>query len=112
MSLLSFLFVVAVDYSRVFYYALSIEEAAYEGALFASASTSNSTNTTGITAAAQNQTTNLSTQPNVSSSVGVDGNNNTTVSVTVTYTFQTVVNYPGIPNTVNLSRTVTMRVLQ
>jgi hypothetical protein len=47
---------------------------------------------------------------NVTVTNGTDANGNPNVTVTVNYTFNTITNYPGLPNTVNLTRSVEMRV--
>jgi hypothetical protein len=55
--------------------------------------------------------TNLSPQPSVNSTNGTDGSGNATIAVTVTWQFSTITSYPGITSPVNLSSTVTMRVV-
>ena len=50
----------------------------------------------------------LSPTPTVSSSNYTDTYGNACVTVTVSYTFTTFVNYPGIPHTSTLSRSVSM----
>ena len=108
---LALVFVIAVDYARVFYYSQTIEACARNGALYASdpvaAAQSPYDDTTD---AALADAGNLSPQPTVSTSNGTDAAGNATVSVTVSWTFQTVCAFPLIPNSVPLSRTVTMRV--
>ena len=64
-----------------------------------------------LSAAALADATDLSPQPNVSSSSGTDGAGNAYVQVTVTWTFRTITGFPGVPNVVNLTRTVQMRTL-
>jgi hypothetical protein len=44
----------------------------------------------------------------VTSASGTDSNG-PYVEVTVAYTFQTITNYPGVPSTLNLTRTARMR---
>jgi len=46
----------------------------------------------------------------VSSTNGTDSSGNPYVEVTVVYPFTTISNYPGLPNPINLTRTVRMRV--
>src|SRR5262249_6623406 len=121
---LAFMFVVAIDYGRVFYYAMTVENCARTGAYLAS-------DYPGIYAyssvnnAALSDAGNLSPAPTVvagydSSSTGgftstkpiTDSRGLQTgfVKVTVNWQFQTIVNYPLIPKTVDLSRSVVMRV--
>jgi Flp pilus assembly protein TadG len=109
LPLLMFLFVISVDYGRVFYFAITVENCARNGALYGSdpiaASQSPYTN---ITQAALADAGNLSPQPTVTSTNGVDSSKNSYVEVTVSWQFQTITGYPGVPNTVNLTRTVRM----
>jgi Flp pilus assembly protein TadG len=120
MSFLTFLFLIAVDFARMFYTALTIENCAYTGALYGS-QTYAGTNWQGtggqiasVQAAAVADGTRLNpalTSSNVSVTTGgTDANGNSIVVVTVQYTFNTLVTYPGIPSSTTLSRTVQMRV--
>jgi hypothetical protein len=116
LSVLAFLFVVAIDFARVFYYSLTLKNCARNGAYFAS-------DYPGIygygsaQAAALADTPNLSPDPNIT--VGYDASptgdfTGTTpvrpgyVKVTATWTFNTVTTYPGIANTWNLSQSEIM----
>src|SRR5207248_8385072 len=101
-----FLFVIAVDWARVFYYDLTIWNCARQGAIYGSSAASGAT----IQQAALADATNLSPQPSVSSASGTDVNGNPTIGVTVTWQLPLVTNYPGIGKTVNLSHTVWMRI--
>jgi Flp pilus assembly protein TadG len=107
---LAFIFVVAVDYCRIFYYSLTIQNAARSGAFYACQSASNSIDTTGIQTAAHNDTSNLSPAPTVTSSTSVDKDGNSEVAVTVSYTFNTITGFPGVPSSTTLNRTASMRV--
>ena len=107
---LCFLFVVAVDFSRIFYYDLTVANCARNGGLYALQDPTKALDTAGITNAAQQDAGNLNlTQLTVSSKTD-SPTTPTTVSVTVTYPFNTITNYPGIPSTWTLSRTLTMKV--
>jgi Flp pilus assembly protein TadG len=106
---LAFIFVVTVDFSRIFYDALILSNCARNGALYACANPTNSLDTTGIQNAALADASNLSPTPTVTSTTGTNSDGNY-VQVTVTWTFQTITNYPGIPSTITLTRTVQMRV--
>ena len=108
---LTFMFVIAIDYSRVFYYSLTVENAARSGALYASASGNNALDTAGISNAALADAGNITPTPTVSSLPGIDKDGHANVAVTVNYTFKTITKYPGIPSSVNLSSTVSMRIL-
>jgi Flp pilus assembly protein TadG len=110
-GLLAFLFLMVVDYARIFYCTVTLENAASAGALYASRDASHSTDTTAISAAALLDAGDLSPTPKVTSSTGTDSNGDNTVTVTVTYTFSTIASYPGIPNQSTVTSKVTMRVL-
>src|SRR6266540_111033 len=106
---LCFAFVAAVDFARVFYYSIAVSNCARNGALYGSADQAHALDSAGITAAAQVDAVNLS-QLGVTSSTD-SSTSPTYVQVTVTYPFTTITNYPGIPNQVNLNRTVRMSVV-
>jgi Flp pilus assembly protein TadG len=107
---LCFLFVIAVDFSRVFYYDMTVVNCARNGAIYASQTPTTALDTTGITAAAQQEAGNLDlTQLKVSSSTD-DPTTPTKVAVTVTYPFSTITKYPGVPSTFTLSRTLHINV--
>jgi hypothetical protein len=113
-SLLAFILVASVDFARVFFNYVTITNCAYNGAMYGSQTTANSTNTSGIQNAAVKDGSSLSpavAAADVSSSTGTDASGNSYVSVTATHTFTTLLTYPGIPHTMSLSRTVQMRVL-
>jgi Flp pilus assembly protein TadG len=108
---LAFLFVIAVDWARVFYYSVTITNCARQGALYGSDPLSATQSSyPSLQQAALADATNLNPQPTVTSSNGVDGSGNPYVAVTVSWPFSTITNFPGVPSQVNLSRTVQMRV--
>lgn len=110
LPVLIFLFVIAVDFARIFYYSQVIENCARQGALYACDPKAPANNLyDGLDDAALADASNLSPQPTVSSATGTDGAGNAYVAVTVTWQFQTITNLPGVPNNVTLSRTVQMR---
>ncbi len=108
---LVFLFLVAVDWGRVFYYSLVISNCARQGALYESDTVAQAYSPyTSVTNAATADASDLQPQPTVSTASGVDSAGNNYVDVTVNWTFNTVTNYPGIGSSVQLSRTVRTRV--
>ncbi len=107
---IAFLFVVAIDFARVFYYAQIIENCARNGAVYGSNLTTAQSPYSSLQQAALAEAANLTPQPTVTSTTGNDAAGNAYVRVTVAWQFQTVTGFPGIPSTVNLSRTVQMRV--
>jgi Flp pilus assembly protein TadG len=94
---LLFLFVIAVDWARVFYYSQVVENCARNGALYSSDlySTTQSPYAS-LTAAALADAQGLSPQPTVTSASGSDSYGSW-VSCTVSYSFQTLTNFPGVP---------------
>jgi Flp pilus assembly protein TadG len=109
---LAFVFIVAIDYCRIFYYSLTIQNAALNGAAYGCQDATHAADTSGIQTAALADASNLSPAPHVSSAAGTDADGNPKVDVTVSYTFTTITRFPGIPTTSALSRTVSMRVIQ
>lgn len=124
---LCWLFVVAVDYARIFYYGITLENCARNGAYYASNYPDNNYNYTNIygysslSAAILADAGNLSPAPTYTVAYGSSAsgpfNQNTSpnngggyVQVTVSWTFQSLTNYPGIPTTVSLNRTAIMQV--
>jgi Flp pilus assembly protein TadG len=110
LPLLVFLFAIGVDFARLYNPYVTITNAASSGALYGSQSASRSVDTAGIAAAALADTADLSPAPSVSSSTSTDASGNPYVTVTVTWNFQTVTHFPGVPSSLNITRTVKMRV--
>ena len=120
---LCFVFAISVDYSRIFYYTITLEYAARDGAYYASnypglydydVATSQATN---ITNAALGESTNISPTPTVTATYDSTYNGSFTsttasstgfVQVKVTYTFSTIMNFPGVPSTTVINRSVRM----
>jgi Flp pilus assembly protein TadG len=107
---LVFLFLVAVDYCRVFYYSQVITTCARNGALYVSDPQSpvQSPYSSLSAAATADADPSYASQITVTSSTGSDTNGNYTI-VTVTYPFTTLIQYPGIPQSTTLTRTAKVR---
>jgi hypothetical protein len=106
----AFVFVVAIDFSRIFYYTTILDNCARNGALYGSNTANWQMPYNSIQLAAIADGSNLSpalTTDNVSVSYD-NPTTPTTITVTITYPFTTMINYPGIPSAVNLSRSVEM----
>jgi len=111
LPLLVFLFVIAVDFGRIFYFSVTLTNCARAGAMYASDPTTNAESAFASTqAAALADATNLSPAPTVTSVSGVDAAGRPYVEVTAAYSFRTITGFPGVPNQVNLTRTVRMNV--
>jgi len=103
---LAFLFVIAVDWSRIFYYSVTVSNCARNGALYAVDPYSTTKQPyANMTAAALADAQNLSPQPVVASANGVDGMGSY-VDCTVTYDFTTISNFPGVKKNTTITRTV------
>lgn len=108
---LMFVFVIAVDWGRVFYFSQTVTNAARQGAIYGSDPVAAAESPyKSVQEAALAECTNLTPPPTVTSTNGVDGAGNPYIEVTVTWQFSTVTNFPGVGSGVNLSRTVRMRV--
>jgi Flp pilus assembly protein TadG len=118
----------AMDFARVIYAGIAIASAARAGVQFGAFSPGNAGDIAGMSQAALNDVANQGLN-NVTTSARIFcGCNNSTsevsctaatcagktpsgyVEVTANYTFNTVVNYPGVPQSVVLNRTARMRV--
>ena len=126
---LAFMFVIAVDWGRIFYYSIAVANCARNGALYMSQQQSAKTTTSPYTDsgyvnlyvnsknpvsdAALADAPDLTPTPTVTSTTGSDGYG-PYVEVTVSYTFQTVANFSlggfGVPPSTDVTRTVRMYV--
>lgn len=107
---LAFMFVIAIDWARIFYYSVTLTTCARNGALYASDPTTQSESRyANVTAAALAGASNLSPTPTVTSTTGSDSNGSY-VEVTVACQFRTLSNFPGVPSNTNLARKVRMSI--
>jgi hypothetical protein len=112
LPLLAFLCVIAVDFARVFYFSLTIANCARNGALYESdpyvrlESPYKTLDEAALADAANLGGTGQ--PPQVSKANGVDATGHPCVEVTVSYPFRTITRFPGVPGTMNLTRTVRM----
>jgi Flp pilus assembly protein TadG len=121
---LCFLFVVAVDYARIFYMAVTVQNCARNGAYYASDYPNNSYlyndiyGYANLNDAILRDAGNLSPAPTYTVSYGSSPNGPFTLStapssggyvqVTVNWTFHTITSYPGVPSNVALARSCVM----
>lgn len=111
LPLLVFIFVVAVDFSRLFYYSVTLTNCARAGAMYASDPTTSAESPfASAQAAALADATNLNPAPTITTLYGADATGKPYAEVSAAYTFRTITGFPGIPNEVNLTRTVRMTV--
>lgn len=107
--LLAFLFVVALDFGRVFYFSLTLENCARAGALYGrDPHVADESPFATVQEAALADGTNLSPSPTIKSIQGTDAAGRSYVEVTAEYQYQTVVQFPGVPSQLILSRSVRM----
>ena len=112
LPLLIFLFLVAIDFARVYYFSLTLTNCARAGALYAcDPALFDESAFPSMEAAALADATNISPAPNITSSQGTDASGRSYVQVTASYTFETITGFPGIPSDIELNRTVKMYVL-
>ena len=108
LPLLGLLFVLAVDFARIFYFSMAVTNCARNGALYASLNPTNALDSTGIETAARKDASSL-TGATVTSTP-----DNTTapnyVDVTVSYSFSTLTSFPGVPSTFTVARKVRFNV--
>jgi len=108
---LMFVFVIAVDWARVFYFSVTLSNVARQGAIWGSdtIAEAQSPYTSVQQAALADGTSQWTPQPIVTSTNGVDGSGNPYIEVTAKWQFSTITNFPGVPSS-QLTRTVRMRV--
>lgn len=110
LPLLCFLFVVAVDFARVFYMSLTVANCARIGAVYGSQKPATAMDQDGIRTVAKKDVGTLDAEKlTVTSSVD-NVANPTKLTVTASYTFSTVMSYPGVASHVVVTRTVRMNV--
>ena len=130
LPVLGILLIGTIDFARVYYAAMAVSQAARAGAAYGAQSVAKSGDDAGMAQAALT-TANLDltpavtaasvhathwcacadgTQVSCASGTCTEGVPRVYVSVEVDRTFQTLFPYPGIPSTVRLNRTATLRV--
>jgi Flp pilus assembly protein TadG len=106
---LAFLFVIAVDFSRVFFYSVTVTNCARNGAVYAYIDKAHALDSAGIEAAAKKDAANFS--PVTVTSTPDNNIDPKYVDVSVTYLFTTITKYPGVPSSLTLKRTVRAEVV-
>lgn len=110
LPLLCFLFVITVDFARVFYFSLTVTNCARNGAVYGSADPTAANDQTAIKTAAQLDAGNLNPSKLSISSKTDSTSNPTVVTVTVSYPFSTITQFPGVPSLTTITRSVQMKV--
>jgi Flp pilus assembly protein TadG len=112
LPLLFFILLILIDFARVFYFSQTVSNCARNGAVYASQLVTAQSPYSSVSEAALADAEDLDPQPTVTSTSGTDTAGNPYVRVTVSWDFHTISQFPGIPSTVQLSRTCQMRVSQ
>jgi Flp pilus assembly protein TadG len=108
---IAFLAIIAADWARIYYMTITANAAARNGALYASdAIYAATTGYADVTAAALAECPNMDPTPTVTQTSATDSENHAAVVVTVTITFNTAVNFPGVPSTNTVTRSCQMRI--
>jgi hypothetical protein len=111
LSTLVMIGVATSDYARSIYATVTVANCARNGALYSCDSAfAAGTPYATLQDAALADASGLSPTPTVTSANGTDASGNSYVDVTVSYQFQTTVNYPTIPNSLTITRTVRMAI--
>jgi Flp pilus assembly protein TadG len=110
LPLLCVLFVIAIDFARVFYFSIAVTNCARNGAIYGGQNPTTANDKSGIAAAANKDGGNLDAQQLTVTSSTDSTTNPTYVIVTVTYPFSTITDFPGITSTMYLSRSIRMTV--
>lgn len=106
---LLYMAVIAVDWARLLYYSISIENCARTGAIWScDPITQGQSPYTNVTDAALSEAPGLTPVPSVAS-VKTTDSAGTWFTVTVSANYQTITNFPGVPQSQPISRIVTMR---
>jgi Flp pilus assembly protein TadG len=109
LPLLVFLFVVTVDFARVYYFSLTLQNCARAGALYASdPHVADESPFASTQEAALADATNLSPAPTITQSSGTDASGRSYVEVIATHSFKSITGYLGISKSLNITRSVRM----
>jgi Flp pilus assembly protein TadG len=104
----------AIDFGRVYFAYVSVTNGARNGAQYAALSPEAAADSDGIREAAVADTSDLldtsETNPEVAVATGTDSGGGLYADVTVSYTYSTLFPWPGLPDSIDLSRTVRARV--
>lgn len=108
---LMFIAVIATDWARLFFYTITLEACARNGALYAADKVGATTSPyRSVSEAALAEAPSLGVTATVTSSQTTDSNGSAAVIVTVNMPFTTITNFPGVPSSQTLTRSVQMRV--
>lgn len=108
---LLFVAVIAADWARLLYYTITVEACARNGALYASdRGLAAKSPYASVSQAALAEAPNLNAPATVTATPATDPTGSAAVRVTVSVPFKTITNFPGVPSSQTLTRSVQMRV--
>lgn len=111
LPLLAFLFIITVDFARIYYFSVTLQNCARAGALYASDPfVADESPFASTQVAALADATNITPSPTITQTNGTDSTGRNYVEVQAAYTFKSIAHFPGVPAQVNLSRKVRMYV--
>ena len=106
---IAYICIIATDWARLFYYTITIEQCARNGALYAAdPATQPESGYASVTEASLASAPGLNPTPTVTAQ-DIEIDRRPAVEVTVTLNFKTITNFPGVPRSETLVRKVTMR---
>ena len=110
------LIILTIDFGRVYFAYVAVTNGARNGAAHAAAGSEAAADIAAIKAAAVADTNELldtsSTNPDVTVVTSTDSQGRLYADVTVQYTFTTIFDWPGLPHSIDLERTVRARVAE
>ena len=107
--LLVMLFIIAVDFARVYYYSLTLTNCAAPARFTpATRGPKASRRSTAPQTRRLSEASNLTPAPTITERNGANGSGQAWVEVEAEHTFSTITGFPGIPNEVRLRRSVRM----
>ena len=111
LPVLVLLFLITIDFARIYYFSLSLTNCARAGALYASdPAIADESPFANVQEAALADAANFNPQPTITSTNGTDASGGQYVAVSANYTFATITGFPGIPSNLALRRTVKMHI--
>jgi Flp pilus assembly protein TadG len=110
LPVLCLLFVLTLDFARVFYYSVAVTSCARNGALYASSGSGAALDSEGIKTHALMESSRLDAKQLTITATRDHATTPTLVQVTVAYPFSTITRFPGVPTSILLTRSVWVQV--
>ncbi len=113
LPILAVMLIGTLEGARLLLATLALTGGVMAGAQYGALSTTSAADTAGIASAVRSETTPIGgtpTNPTVTSATGTDSTDETYVSVTGVYAWRSLLDYPGLPRTVTITRTAVLQV--